>query len=564
MTTRTRLLTASIKATAVALALLLWGATAAFAAEDATISHVETSGQQLEILVSVPPGAQVDLGSVSATVAGKKAATQAVLATSTTAVRRTAVLVIDTSNSMRGKRFKSAKAAALEFLDAVPADVYVGIIAFAGAVSEPLAPTLDRDQARTVVGQLSLSKQTLLYDAILAGVAAVGDEGQRNLVVLSDGADTSDTSLSDVTSAISDAEVLVDVVSARAAKPSDEPMRLLVAAGNGRIIEAGASSLRDAFSAEAEVLARQVLVTAQIPDSVDAKEGTVAVRLPTGSALLTVQAYTTLRGADQDAGAAPSGPLPTEGWTLPAWGMYAGVGALGLGIIAILLILMPKPRVREMTAESRVATYTQRLSRKPGAATKGESDPALAQAKQAAAQVLSRSHTLEDRIAVRLEGAGSELRAAEWLLLHTAIFVGAGIVGLLLGGGSVLAGILFLLVGAFVPWIYLGFRRSRRRKAFNASLPDTLQLMSGSLAAGLSLAQSVDTIVREGVEPIGSEFKRVLVETRLGVSLEDAFDGRGPAFRQQGLRLGRHGDQDPATGRWQPRRAPRDGRRDDA
>ena len=49
--------------------------------------------------------------------------------------------------------------------------------------------------------------------------------------------------------------------------------------------------------------------------------------------------------------------------------------------------------------------------------------------------------------------------------------------------------------------------------------------MSGSLSAGLSLAQSVDTVVREGQEPIAGEFKRVLVETRLGVPLEDALDG---------------------------------------
>jgi tight adherence protein B len=54
--------------------------------------------------------------------------------------------------------------------------------------------------------------------------------------------------------------------------------------------------------------------------------------------------------------------------------------------------------------------------------------------------------------------------------------------------------------------------------------------MSGSLAAGLSLAQSVDTIVREGVEPISSEFKRVLVETRLGVNLEDALEGVAERF----------------------------------
>ena len=93
-----------------------------------------------------------------------------------------------------------------------------------------------------------------------------------------------------------------------------------------------------------------------------------------------------------------------------------------------------------------------------------------------------------------------------------------------------LTGTFFLVMGAVLPWLYLGIRQSRRRKAFNASLPDTLQLMSGSLAAGLSLAQSVDTIVREGVEPIGSEFRRVLVETRLGVSLEDAFEGVAERF----------------------------------
>ena len=57
--------------------------------------------------------------------------------------------------------------------------------------------------------------------------------------------------------------------------------------------------------------------------------------------------------------------------------------------------------------------------------------------------------------------------------------------------------------------------------------------MAGSLQAGLSLAQSVDTIVREGTEPIASEFKRVLVETRLGVSLEDALDGISERFQSK-------------------------------
>jgi tight adherence protein B len=76
-------------------------------------------------------------------------------------------------------------------------------------------------------------------------------------------------------------------------------------------------------------------------------------------------------------------------------------------------------------------------------------------------------------------------------------------------------------------------RRSRRRKAFGKALPDTLQLISGSLAAGLSLAQSIDTVVNDGVEPVSGEFRRVLVETRLGVSLEEALEGVAARFESK-------------------------------
>jgi tight adherence protein B len=82
-----------------------------------------------------------------------------------------------------------------------------------------------------------------------------------------------------------------------------------------------------------------------------------------------------------------------------------------------------------------------------------------------------------------------------------------------------------LLLGAVLPWLYLSLRRRRRFAAFKDQLADTLQLMSGSLSAGLSLPQSVDTVVREGVDPIAGEFRRALMETRLGVEMEEALMG---------------------------------------
>ncbi len=213
---------------------------------------------------------------------------------------------------------------------------------------------------------------------------------------------------------------------------------------------------------------------------------------------------------------------------LPGWTMWAGLGALGVGLLGVLTMAIPRPR--EMSAEEAVQLYA---SGRTGTGHAMPQTDQLATAKSAAASLLKRNRSLEMRINARLEAAGSQFNASEWLLLHVGIIILAGFLGTVLGGGKVLIGIIFLAAGAFLPWIYLGIRRSMRRKAFSKSLPDTLQLMSGSLTAGLSLAQSIDTIVNEGSEPISSEFRRVLVETRLGVNLETALEGVAERFESK-------------------------------
>jgi tight adherence protein B len=217
--------------------------------------------------------------------------------------------------------------------------------------------------------------------------------------------------------------------------------------------------------------------------------------------------------------------------------MYAGIGALGLGLLVLLLMAVPKTRTLS-TAEG-VVQYAARAAGGtpaggPVAPTPARpEDSALASAKSAAANVLKRNRSLEAKIAQRLEGGGSRWRPAEWLLFHSAVFIVVSVVGLLLGGGNLVLGLIFMVLGAFGPWFYLGLRRRRRKKKFERALPDTLQLMSGSLAAGLSLAQSVDTIVRDGTEPVASEFRKVLVETRLGLSLETALQGVADRFQSK-------------------------------
>ncbi len=516
----------SLLPTVIAAGLVVLLSAGGAGAAEGTIAHAEPTSSGLQVLVSVPADVDVDLADLAVTVDGARADSAAVPAATATQVRRTAVLAIDTSNSMKGARFAAAKGAALAFLDTVPDDVFVGIVSFAADVTASLAPTQDRAAAVGVVTSLELTQQTRLYDGVLSAVAMAGDEGQRSLLVLSDGADTSNTPLASVTGSIDGADILVDVVSLGQRGDAVTALEAMATAGAGQVIAATPQALRKTFSQEADVLARQVLVTVQVPASVTATQAQVEVTLGTSGGPVVAAAFTTV----QDTVATAAAPASADaGWSPGSWLKYAGILAVALGLALLLLLLVPG-RNRPMSVEDRVARYTAR----PGDATaKPESEQPLTQAKEAAAQVLRRNQGLEERISLRLDGAGSDLKASEWLLVHAAIFVTAGLVGLLLGRGSLLLGIFFLVLGALGPWVYLGLRRSRRRKAFNSQLPDTLQLMSGSLSAGLSLAQSVDTIVREGNDPVSSEFKRVLVEARLGVALEDALDGVATRFESK-------------------------------
>ena len=208
--------------------------------------------------------------------------------------------------------------------------------------------------------------------------------------------------------------------------------------------------------------------------------------------------------------------------------MYAGFGAIGVGLLGVLGILAFGSRQvsTDLTLSNQMRVYGvmavpgksgPRLDAKPSAFT--------GQARQAAERALANNKDLEARLSHGLEAAGMALRPAEWLLMRAGIAFGGGVVGILLGAGSPVLGILLFIGAVTGPSIYLRRKRQKRLNAFATGLADTLQLMSGSLSAGLSLGQSIDTIVREGQPPISTEFKRVVIETRLGVTLEDSLEG---------------------------------------
>lgn len=130
----------------------------------------------------------------------------------------------------------------------------------------------------------------------------------------------------------------------------------------------------------------------------------------------------------------------------------------------------------------------------------------------------ARSGFLVDR--EKLERAGLKTQPANFLLMMGAgAFVGL-VVGFLLGG--ILIGI---LLAAAVPGGMLGYLSllaSRRRSKFDEQLPDTLQMLTGSMRAGHSLLRAIDASAQESDAPMSEELSRIINETRIGRDLGES------------------------------------------
>ncbi|MCW2736408.1 type II secretion system F family protein [Nocardioides sp.] len=512
-------------APAIAAAALLLGATgsatAVFAADEISIDHAQSEDGTVSLLLGVdqiPGGAAPDLDSVSVTVNGDEVDASAETVEGGQ-VERTTVLVLDASNSMSGEKLDAATAAIDAFLTAAPEDVQIGLVTFAGTVQQTIAPTTDHRSIVDELARVELKAGTKLYDAVAAGAELAGDEGARSLLVLSDGADTgSTTTIDDLSTTTSEAGVVVDVVALGQSPEQQATLGGLASTAGGQVIAADPTALGAVFSAQAEALASQVLVTFELPEGVSGEQ-TVEASVTAGGSTFTDSAFVALAGTDSvdlPQVLEPGNPIVGRNAFL------LGALAFGLGIAGVIAFAIGGG-TRKSLSEQRLDNY---FAQGGGTTTTGQSGRAQAQGslKDAAVGLAGQmvKGDFEDRLAKRLAGGGSSLKPAEWLLLHAAIAIGAGFAGLILKGGALM--VIAFIAGVLVPWWWLKRKHAKRLAAFNAQLAETLTLMAGGLSAGLSLPQAVDTVVREGHQPMAGELGRALIEQRLGIPIEETLE----------------------------------------
>lgn len=129
-----------------------------------------------------------------------------------------------------------------------------------------------------------------------------------------------------------------------------------------------------------------------------------------------------------------------------------------------------------------------------------------------------------EKIARELARADLKLKAGEYVFLMVLAGSGIGVLAWYFIGKSILIGIAGFLVGMLLPRFYVRRMQSQRLTRFNEQLADMLNLMVNGLRAGFSTMQAMEAVSRELPAPISDEFRRVVQEMQLGITMEKALE----------------------------------------
>jgi tight adherence protein B len=217
------------------------------------------------------------------------------------------------------------------------------------------------------------------------------------------------------------------------------------------------------------------------------------------------------------------------------------VAALAAGSIVLIALGIALSGSGGVTLE-RLERYA--AGAKPDAAAGGQGVAELIQKSAALAQ-LNKVVERRDFGANLLRDLGAadlKLKPSEYLGIWAATAIGIPVVMYLVGFvvpsfQNPIVLLVGLIVGFFLPRLWLGRRKSGRLKAFNKQLPDTITLIANALRAGSSFLQSIELVVRESRPPISTEFGRVIREVNLGLPFDVALENMVQRVKSEDFEL---------------------------
>jgi tight adherence protein C len=138
----------------------------------------------------------------------------------------------------------------------------------------------------------------------------------------------------------------------------------------------------------------------------------------------------------------------------------------------------------------------------------------------------SSTTTAERRLA--MAGNPGDLKLTDWMGVKMLVAISVSVIGtllfLILAGilPAIVMAILGLGIGYLIPEFWLGSKIKARQKVILKMIPDTLDLLTISVRAGLGFDAALAKVVEKLQGPLTDEFRRALAEVRVGKARRDA------------------------------------------
>jgi len=455
---------------------------------------------------------------------------------SESAVAAGAVLAIDTSGSMAGAPLEAAKAAAKGFVaQARPGD-RIALITFSDEVRVLSGFTGAAEALNSLIDGVEADGDTAFNDAVIKGVGMYADPASRDLlphmIVLTDGDDTGlGAPLDDAVAVVKSSDVRVFGVVLESPDLNPDPVKAVAEAGDGLFLSTpdaeGLSALYEEVGREiSNTMVARFTSPVSTPGDVEfavAYQGLSAATSASVSGYATTTttgpAVTTTLGPHTTVVIERGAPLDTETLIL--------VGTIGLGLTVFLIAVILFGRDEEGETGGRFARRLQAYGRRVKTTAQERKSllqriPLVSRFTEAAEEEV-RKRGLLSGVNSALEQANVPMSPGEAILAMLGFAAVGGLSIAFFNGllaGLIAFGVMLLFLIGFVR-----FAGGRERRKFEDQLPDTLTLLSTSLRAGYSLLQAAEAVTAESPDPTAREFGRATAEARLGMAVQDSFDG---------------------------------------
>lgn len=120
-----------------------------------------------------------------------------------------------------------------------------------------------------------------------------------------------------------------------------------------------------------------------------------------------------------------------------------------------------------------------------------------------------------------LSQADMTIRAGNFLIICGAVAAVLGLI-VMIWAGAPLFGWIGAIVGFFLPYGYVSYRRTKRFDKFEELFPQAIDTLARAVRAGHAFTTALELIANEVPQPIAGEFRTLFEEQKFGLPVRDA------------------------------------------